>query len=107
MIAASINILIIISRKFGSEFISFKSLETIYIAFIRPLLEYGDEIQDNCNQYGKNELDKIKNEAARITSGATNLVSLDNLYKEVAWETLHKRRQDHKITSFFIRCLIN
>ena len=61
-----------------------KSLETIYLTFIRPLLEYGDAIWDNCTQYEKNELDKIKNEAARITTGTTKLVSLDNLYKEVA-----------------------
>ena len=29
------------------------------------------------------------------------LVSLDNLYKEVGWQTLHRRRQDHKITLFY------
>ena len=42
-----------------------KSLETIYIAFIRPLLEYADVIWDNCAQYEKNELEKIQIEAAR------------------------------------------
>ena len=52
-----------------------KSLETIYIAFIRPLLEYGDVIWDNCTQYEELELDKIQNEAARIVTGATKLVS--------------------------------
>ena len=78
-----------------------KSLETIYLTFIRPLLEYGDIIWDNCTQYEKNELDKIQNEAARITTGTTKLVSLDNLYKEVGWQTLHRRRQDHKITLFY------
>ena len=30
-----------------------KSLETIYLTFIRPLLEYGDVIFDNCTQYEK------------------------------------------------------
>ena len=78
-----------------------KSLETIYLTFIRPLLEYGNVIWDNCTQYEKNELDKIQNEAARITTGTTKLVSLDNLYKEVGWQTLHRRRQDHKITLFY------
>ena len=78
-----------------------KSLETIYLSFIRPLLEYGDVIWDNCTQYEKNELDKVQNEAARITTGTTKLVSLDNLYKEVGWQTLHRRRQDHKITLFY------
>ena len=44
---------------------------------------------------------KIQNEAARITTGTTKLVSLDNLYKEVGWQTLHRRRQNHKITLFY------
>ena len=35
-----------------------KSLETIYTAFIRPLLEYGDVIWDNCSQYEKQEREK-------------------------------------------------
>ena len=37
-----------------------KSLETIYTTFIRPLLEYGDIIWDNCTQQEKIELDKIQ-----------------------------------------------
>ena len=65
-----------------------KSLETIYIAFIRPLLEYGDIIWDNCTQLEKIELDKIQNDAARIATGRTKLVSIDALYKEIGWETL-------------------
>ena len=60
-----------------------KSLEIIYIAFIRPLLEYGDIIWDNCTQYEKNELDKIQNEAARIATGTTKLVSIHVLYSEI------------------------
>ena len=79
-----------------------KSLETIFfLTFINPLLEYGDVIWDNCTQYEKNELVKIQNEAARITTGTTKLVSLDKLYKEVGCQTLHRRQQDHKITLFY------
>ena len=43
-----------------------KSLEIICIAFIRPLLEYGDNILDNCTQSDKYDLDKIQNEAALL-----------------------------------------
>ena len=78
-----------------------KSLETIYIAFIRPLLEYADVIWDNCTQYEKNELEKIQIEAARIATGATKLVSINNLYKEICWDTLQKRRDDHKLSLFY------
>ena len=35
-----------------------KSLEIIYTTFIRPILEYGDVIWDNCAQYEKNEIEK-------------------------------------------------
>ena len=36
---------------------------------------------------------KFQNEAARITSGATKLVPLTNLYKEIGWESLSKRQK--------------
>ena len=78
-----------------------KSLETIYIAFIRPLLEYGDVIWDNRTQYEKLELDKIQNEAARIVTDATKLVSINALYNEIQWDTLEKRRRDHELTLFY------
>ena len=78
-----------------------KSLETIFIAFIRPLLEYADVIWDNCSQYEKDELEKIQVEAARIATGTTKLISLTNLYKEICWEKLQKRRDDHKLTLFY------
>ena len=45
-----------------------KSLQTIYISFIRFLLEYADVVWDNCTQQEANELEKIQNEAARIVT---------------------------------------
>ena len=36
-----------------------KSLKVIYISLIRPILEYGDTLWDNCTQYEKRELDRI------------------------------------------------
>ena len=64
-----------------------KSSETIYLTFIRPLLEHGDVLWDNCTQYEKDELDKIQNEAARIATGATKLISLFALSNEIKWES--------------------
>ena len=78
-----------------------KSLEIIYTAFIRPLLEYGDVIWNNCTLQDKYELDKIQNEAARIATGTTKLVSLNSLHKEIGWESLEERRQKHKLTLFY------
>ena len=78
-----------------------KSLEIIYTSFIRPVLEYGDTIWDNCTLYEKRELDKIQNEAARIATGATALVSVQALYDEEGCETLQTRRTNHKLSLFF------
>ena len=65
-----------------------KSLETIYISFIRPILECGNEIWDNCQQYEKDDLEKIQIEAARIATGTTKLVSIASLYSEIGWNSL-------------------
>ena len=78
-----------------------KSLETIYIAFIRPILEYGDIIWDNCTQNQKTELDKIQNETARIATGVTKLVSINALYSEIRWDKLETRRKNHRLTLFY------
>ena len=74
-----------------------RSLETIYFTFIRPILEYGDVIWNNCTLNDKQELDKIQNEAARIVSGATQLVSISDLYHETGWEVLETRRKKHRL----------
>ena len=44
---------------------------------------------------------KIQIEAARIVTGATKLVSHDNLYRETCWETLNLRRKQHKLTLYY------
>ena len=76
-------------------------MELIYTTFIRPLLEYGDIIWNNCLLQDKYELDKIQNEAAKIATGTTKLVSLNSLYKEIGWEPLEERRQKYKLTLFY------
>ena len=37
----------------------------------------------------------VQTEAARITTEATNLVSLEMLYQETDWESLEKGRHKH------------
>ena len=46
-------------------------------------------------------MDKIQNEAARIVTGCTKLVSIRNLYEETKWESLEERRKKHKLTLFY------
>lgn len=73
------------------------SLETIYISFIRPILEYADILFDNCTIQEGLELERVQYEAARIVSGTTKLVSIDKLMTEVQWESLGNRRRKHKL----------
>ena len=47
------------------------------------------------------ELELIQLEAARISTGATKLVSVANLYIETGWETLDARRNKHKLVLFY------
>ena len=72
-----------------------RSLEIMYVSFIRPLLEFADVVWDNCTLYEVNAREKIQLEAARIVNGTTKLVSLEMQYKETGWETLEVRRSKH------------
>ena len=72
-----------------------RSLEIMYVSFIRPLLEFADVVWDNCTVYEVNAREKIQLEAARIVNGTTKLVSLEMQYKETGWETLEVRRSKH------------
>ena len=74
-----------------------KALEKIYFAFIRPLLEYSDDVWDNCSAECKTKLESIHNEAGRIVSGATKLCSIEKLLTELGWDILQERRRKHKL----------
>jgi hypothetical protein len=74
-----------------------RSLETIYLSFIRPLLEYSDIVWDNITQQDEFELEKIQLEACRIITGTTKLVSLSNLYEDTCFQPLKFRRYKHKL----------
>ena len=45
-------------------------LQTIYISFIRPLMEYGDIVWNNIPDYLKQSLESLQLKAARIVTGA-------------------------------------
>ena len=81
--------------------ISRTSLEQMYVSFIRPLLEYFDSVWVNSSPEIKKKLDAIHIEAARTSTGATKLCSIDKLLSELGWETLQSRRDKHKLVIFY------
>ena len=74
-----------------------KALNKIYVSFLRPIIEYSSTVWDGCTAYEKDSLEKIQNEAARIVTGLTRSVSLENLYSEIGWFSLSDRRRYQKL----------
>ena len=59
-----------------------KTLENIYMSFIRPTVEYADIIWDNCGTYLSDRIDKIQIKAARIITGGIIRTSYRKLLEE-------------------------
>ena len=79
-----------------------KSLEIIYTSFIRPLLEFGDIIWDNCAEFEKVDLIKYKmKQLELLREQRIKLVSLNILSNEICWETLEQRRKNDRLTLFY------
>ena len=68
----------------------------MYMSYLLPVVEYASVVWDGCSEQDSQTLQKIQNKAARIVTGLTRSVSLENLYKEcnvnsVVWCLLHTR----------------
>ena len=78
-----------------------RSLDKMYKIFIRPLLEYGNTVWDDCIKENKTALENIQRDAQRISSGATKLCSFEKLYNETGYETLENRRKKHRLCQMY------
>ena len=78
-----------------------RSLNQIYLSFLRPLLEYASIVWDGCTQYEKENIERLQHEAARLVTGLTRSCSLDNLYREIGWISLQDRRKYQKLVMAF------
>ena len=63
-----------------------KSLEKLYtcIEFIRPILEYGGLVWENCNQRESDRMEIIQVKASRIITGKSH----DILYEDLQWDKI-------------------
>ena len=78
-----------------------QTLETIYISFIRPILEYGSPVWDGCTLNDVAKLEGVQLSAARIVTGAFAGTANAKLYEELGWETLANRREKAKLTLMY------
>ena len=87
------------------KFVTFKVdrpiLTSLYKSLIRPLMEYGDVIWNNCYDCDSALLDGVQYEAARLVTGAIKGTSSARLHKELAWESLSSRRKLHLLCQFY------
>ena len=68
----------------------------IYIAFVRPLLEYGSVLFDDCSALMSDMIEGVQRQAALTITGAYTHTSHINLLKEVGLELLSERRKQAK-----------
>ena len=78
-----------------------EALIKIYMSFIRPILEYGDIIWDNCSERDAALLEDVQVTAARIITGIRINSSRTILYNELGWDALSVRRKVHKLILFY------
>ncbi len=97
--------------KFMSKYVPRSTLETMYKAYVRSQLEYGDVIYhhpplvgNHRAIYNLNELmtkvESVQYRAALVTTGAWKGTSKEKLYKELGWESLSQRRWQRRMTLF-------
>lgn len=77
------------------------ALNQIYISFVLLILEYSSIVWDGCSQQDSVALDRLQNEAARIVTGLTRSVTIENLYRECGWTSLTDRRKQHKLAFMY------
>ena len=79
-----------------------KSLITIYKAFLRSLIDYGDIIYDQPqNDSFSEKLESIQYKAALAITGAIQGTSRDKIYQELGLESLKSRRWYKRLSLMF------
>ena len=61
-------------------------------------------VWDGCSVSCSDSIEKLQNEAARIVTGLTRSVSLENLYRSCGWEILSSRRKKSKLCFMYKVC---
>ena len=77
------------------------ALERLYLSMIRPVLEYGDVLYDNCSLNLGQSLERVQRQAALLCTRAYRHTEYVTLLKELNWETLCSRRKTHKLLLFY------
>ena len=77
------------------------ALNQIYMSHVLPILEYSCTVWGGRTVQYCLALERLQNEAARIVTGLTRSVSLENLYRECGWRPLSERRMKNKLVFMY------
>ena len=78
------------------------ALITIYKAFVRPYLDYGDILYDQAyNMSFHHKLESIQYNACLVITGAIRVTSKEKLYQELGLESLQLRCWCRKLEMFY------
>ena len=78
-----------------------KSLNKLYISYIRPILENSGSVWQNCTAQDSERLEAIQRAAARIVTGTKKGTGHRHLYKETGWQPLINRRVNQSLSILF------
>ena len=78
-----------------------RTLEILYLAHVRPILEYCDVIFDNCSILLSEKLESLQMDAARLVTGCKKGTSHNKLDLEVPWVSLETRRSHHRLSLYY------
>jgi len=72
-----------------------------YISYIRPILEYGSVVFDNCTAQDSNSLELVQRRAAILCTGAYRRSPTHLLMTDIGWDSLSNRRKNAKLLLMF------
>ena len=73
----------------------------IYLAMIRPVIEFGDVIYDCGSFSSSQDIENIQRQAAVICTRGYRHTSYSSLLEELNWERLSSRRKANKLVLFY------
>ena len=84
-----------------SKYLPRNILHEIYTTYIRPYYDYCDIVYDGqLTAHDNIRLNRQQNRIARLITGTPIRTSTDKLRHELGWNSLTKRREIHRLTSF-------
>ena len=70
------------------KFLSRAQKETVYCSMIRPIIEYGSMLYNNCSLHHFNCSEGVQRKAALICTGAIKRTESKQLMTELNWDSL-------------------